>query len=382
MKALACPSTPAWLTSVMAARGAGVTAEWRRRDMGLVNLANNELHHPRLSELIREAAGTLSSRDWHAYPDYARACSAFSDLLSIPAEQVLFTAGSDHAYKAILDAFAEPGTVLISQVPNYSQLFVYAALLRVDLWPVPFAGPVGFDLAFLLDRVGTAPPGSIVTVSNPNGPTGQWWNRDEIRQLLRRAEERRCLVVIDEAYSDFAPESLLTECLRWSHAVVLRSTSKGLGLAGGRLAVCVSSTPDVAQHLQRWNVTNPVSGPTLRIAEFLLARPRVLEEVYAEVRSAKSRLGTAVASLLSLEAAAGEGNFVVFRADSRDVAARRVDAFAGEGFAVRHLARFGLPDYFRISVRDHETTGRVIAAARRLAAAGGRPYGGRDEHPR
>src|SRR5204863_7811241 len=150
-------------------------------------------------------------------------------------------------------------------------------------------GASGFDLEVLLDRVGAAPAGSIVTVSNPNGPTGQWWNAGQIRRLLRRAAERHCLVFLDEAYADFAPQSLLAECLRWNHAVVVRSASKGLGLAGGRLAVGVGSTPDVVRHLQRWNVTNPVSGPTLRIAVFLLSRPSVLAEVHGEVRSARAR---------------------------------------------------------------------------------------------
>ena len=359
-------SPPPWLAAVMTARGRGVSPEGRRRDPGLVNLANNELHHPRLAALIRRATGTISERDWHAYPDYGRACAVLGDLLSVPAGQVLVTAGSDDAYKAVLEAFAEPGTVVVTQAPNYSQLAVYATLFGADVWPVPY-GPGGFDLEVLLDRVGSAPAGSIVSVSNPNGPTGQWWDPPQMRRLLRRTAERRCLLFLDEAYADFAPQSLLAECLRWDHAVVVRSASKGLGLAGGRLAVCVASVPEVARHLQRWNVTNPVSGPTLRIAEFLLSRPTVLAEVHGEVRSARGRLAAEVASVLTLEPAAGEGNFVVFRAAGPVAAERAVAAFADEGFAVRHLARFGLPEHLRISVVDETTADRVVAAAGRIA---------------
>src|SRR5439155_22056442 len=115
------------------------------------------------------------------------------------------------------------------------------------------------------------------------------------------------------------------------------------------------STPDVVRHLQRWNVTNPVSGPTLRIAEFLLSRPSVLAEVHGEVRSARTRLAAGVAPLLALEPGAGEGNFVLFRAAGPGAAEKVVRAFAAEGFAVRHLARFGLPDHLRISVIDDAT---------------------------
>ncbi|EPH46685.1 putative Histidinol-phosphate aminotransferase [Streptomyces aurantiacus JA 4570] len=353
---------PEWIRDLFLTQAGEVQPYWRSRVGGAVNLANNEMRHPRVEELIRAAAARLLPEDWTSYPDYVRARAQFAELLGVPADRLLFTAGSDQTYRAVFQALTAPGTQVITQVPNYEQIFPYAALGGLSVHGVAHRPGTGFPLPAFLDAVSRAAPGSLVTVSNPNGPTGAWWPPHDLEALVDACAARRCLLLIDEAYGAFAPATVLNLAPRRPHVVVVQSFSKAFGLAGARLAVCVCGSPEVADHIQRWNVTNPVSGPALAVAADLAGRVTEMADVYAELAASRARLRELVPELVGGRAEESFGNFQPVRCPDADTAARCVAGLAKRGFAIRHLVRFGLPEYIRISTADLQTTDRLITA--------------------
>ncbi|MFJ7257414.1 pyridoxal phosphate-dependent aminotransferase [Streptomyces sp. NPDC098085] len=351
---------PDWIDELFLGTTTGVRAQWRQRVGGTVNLANNEMRHPRVEELIVEAVRKLHSAHWNSYPDYAYERSRFAEIMGVPAEQLLFTAGSDQTYLAVFRALTRPGTHLLTQLPNYQQIFPYAELAGLTVRGVDYRPGAGFPLDALLDAVARMPPGSLVTVSNPNGPTGAWWSADELTFLVDACAERRCLLLIDETYGAFAPETVLRRAVDWPHVLVVQSFSKGYGLAGARLAVCVCGSTEVADHIQRWNVSNPVSGPSLQVAAELALRQDELRAIHAELESSRTRLREEVPGLVGGWAETSWGNFVPVRCPDQRSAARTVEGLARRGFAIRHLERFGLPKHIRISTADLATTERLL----------------------
>jgi histidinol-phosphate aminotransferase len=356
-----------WLRELFVGADEGVRPHWRRGSNIRVNLANNEMRHPAVNRLISAAAGRLRAEDWNSYPDYAAYRAQFAEALGVPAESLLFTAGSDQTYRAVFDAFGTTRRRLLTQRPNYSQIFSYAVLRRMTVGTVAYWPGAGFRLADLLTALGDTPPGSIVAVSNPNGPTGAWWPADDLAVLAEACDRQRCLLVVDEAYAAFAPDTFLPAAPRWPHVIVVRSFSKAYGMAGGRLAVAVCGSPEVAGHVQRWNVTNPVSGPALRVAAELLGRQEELTAVYAELDAARSLLTTVAPGLVGGRAETSWGNFVPIRCPDEAHASRCVERLATHGYAVRNLDRFGLPGYLRISTADLNTVHGFLDALRATA---------------
>ncbi|MEU3653419.1 aminotransferase class I/II-fold pyridoxal phosphate-dependent enzyme [Streptomyces sp. NPDC032161] len=351
-----------WLREHFTASDAGVRPHWRRSTTSRVNLSNNEMCHPAVARLLTEAVAGLRPEDWISYPDYAVARDRFAGLLGVPAAGLLFTAGSDQAYRAVLHAFAAPGRVLLTQRPNYGQIFPYAALTGFAVECVDYRPGEGFSPAEFLAAVRRLPPGSLVAVSNPNGPTGAWWAAEEVAALADACAAHRHMLIIDEAYAAYAPERVFTRVSGWPQVIVVRSFSKEYGLAGTRLAVCACGSPEVADHIQRWNVTNPVSGPALRVGLELASRTEEFTRIHAELNASRERLATELPRLVGGSSERSRGNFVPVRCTTPEAAAECVAGLAARGYAVRHLARFGLPHHLRVSTADKETTDGLLDA--------------------
>ncbi|WP_280475645.1 aminotransferase class I/II-fold pyridoxal phosphate-dependent enzyme [Nocardia asiatica] len=359
----ATATVPRWLDELFLS-GVRPAARWRRSYGGTVNLANNELRHPLVESLIRRAVDKLDPRAWVGYPDYGQFRSRFAELLGIVEPSVFFTAGSDQSYRALFQLFGRDGRTVVTQVPNYSQLFEYASLLRMQVRSVPYRLDRGFDVEDMLEAIEDAEAGSIVAVSNPNGPTGHWWSPDQLLRVARVCLERRCLLVVDEAYAAYAPASALSTLYGQPHVVIVQSFSKAYGLAGARLAVNVCGDPRIADAVQAWNVSNPVSGPTLAVAAEMLTLADQFADVHAELIASRGAMNQGLRLFLDGVTVPGEGNFSAIRCRSIIDAERFADGVASKGFSIRRLDGFGLPDWVRVTAADHKTTTDFLDLAR------------------
>ncbi|MGR5066456.1 aminotransferase class I/II-fold pyridoxal phosphate-dependent enzyme [Photobacterium sp. DNB22_13_2] len=108
---------------------------------------------------------------------------------------------------------------------------------------------------------------TLVYIDNPNNPTGRIYDKEHLLSLCHVCEEAGSLLIIDEAYGEFLTEdqSMVKECQHYSHLMVLRTFSKGLGLAGLRLGYIVSS-PILTPYLQAAVTVFTPSLPALKIA--------------------------------------------------------------------------------------------------------------------
>jgi histidinol-phosphate aminotransferase len=356
-----------WLHARFIGDDAGVSARWRRRSTEQVNLANNEMRHPALAPQIAEAIGSLPARAWTAYPDYALERERYGGQLGVSPGHLLFTAGSDQAYRAVLQAFAAPGRALLTQRPNYDQILPYAALTGFTVHGVDYRPGEGFAVDEFLAAIRRLSPGSIVAVSNPNGPTGAWWPAADLSVLVEACARHQHLLVLDEAYAAYAPTQAFRQARQWPHVIIVRSFSKEFGLAGTRLAVCVCGSTRVADYLQRWNLTNPVSGPALHIGRELAASTGAFAAIHAELNESRRRLSAELPALMGGLAEPSEGNFVPVRCASPEAAAHWVAALSRCGYAIRHLAMFGLPRHLRVSAADGRTVDDLLARVRAVA---------------
>jgi len=155
----------------------------------------------------------------------------------VDAEQVLVLNGADQAIDCCFRAFCEPGDMVVYPAPSYSLFPVLAQVFGVGPVEVPL--DTGFTLPAAL---GTA-PGALRFVVNPNAPTGVWMPPDGVEELVGGAPG---VVVVDEAYADFAPASCVPLLQRHDNWLVLRTFSKAHALAGLRIGYAVGGADLIA----------------------------------------------------------------------------------------------------------------------------------------
>ena len=116
---------------------------------------------------------------------------------------------------------------------------------------------------------------TLVYIDNPNNPTGRIYDKEHLLSLCQVCEAAGSLLIIDEAYGEFLTDeqSMVKECQRYNQLMVLRTFSKGLGLAGLRLGYIVSS-PALTPYLQSAVTVFTPSLPALKIACHVLPKAR------------------------------------------------------------------------------------------------------------
>jgi histidinol-phosphate aminotransferase len=176
--------------------------------------------------------------------------------------------GSDEAIDALIRAFCVPGREKILVCPpTYGMYSVSAQVNDVSLVKVPLQVP-GFDLDVpaIMDALSKDSSIKLAYLCSPGNPTGKILKKADIQQILEH-ESWNGVVVVDEAYIDFAPGgTTLAEWVNeWPNLVVMQTLSKAFGLAGIRLGVAFAD-PAIAQILNNMKAPYNISNPTSQIA--------------------------------------------------------------------------------------------------------------------
>lgn len=235
-----------------------------------------------------EALASLSAAVITRYPSvYAQSLErAVASRLDVDPENVVTGCGSDDVIDSALRAFCEPGDPVAYPVPTFG---VVRSFVQMNA-AVPVEVPLGPD--FALDADALVATGATATyVCLPNNPTGTAFERTAVERVVREA---RGLVMIDEAYADFADANVLATVMASDRAVSLRTLSKAWGLAGLRIGLAVGPA-DLITEIRKSRGPYKVSGPAEAAALAALERDGdwVAARV-AEVRENRERLAAAL----------------------------------------------------------------------------------------
>lgn len=184
-------------------------------------------------------------------------------------ENLFVGVGSDEAIDALLRAFCAPGKdKILTCPPTYGMYSVSAHVNDVGIVKVPLDVDNGFRAQ--PDKINEAlaadPSIKMVYLCSPGNPTGSLVRKEDVQAVLEHPTWNG-LVVLDEAYIDFAPEgsSLAEWVAEWPNLVVMQTLSKAFGLAGIRLGAAFTS-PEVARLLNSLKAPYNISNPTSQLA--------------------------------------------------------------------------------------------------------------------
>ena len=319
-----------------------------------VKLASNEAPFGPLPSV----AGAISSgiEQINLYPDH-RAEALRTDLaahLAVDLDQVTVGAGSAGLLQQILLAYVEPGDEIAMCWPSFEAYPLFASLVEAAQVRVPLREET-FDLdalaASVTDRT------KVVFVTNPNNPTGTVVPTAAITEFLRAVPDS-CVVVLDEAYSEFVDDPEVTDSVPLvddhPNLVITRTFSKAHGLASLRVGYAVGSA-DVIGVIDRTLVPFAVNDLAQRAARASLAAGDEMRVRVADVVAERSRV-TAALRAAGWTVPTPQGNFVWLPV--AELAADLGVALERHGIVARAFDQVGV----RVTVAGREANDRFIEA--------------------
>ena len=308
---------------------------------------------PKAMEAAQRALREEASR----YPDagYHRLREALASYLGVSPTKILPTNGGAEALFLAARGARAGGKALILE-PTFSE---YAAAARAGgLEPVRRVArrrKYGFrlDPGCLEDLEGV----SLVFLCNPNNPTGDSLGRGEVLEIAERVLGRGAVLVVDEAFADFVPEtSVVAETSR--DLYIARSLTKFFGIPGLRMGCLVCPDAGLLRQFQPSWPVNAVaaSAATVAVRDLDFANASV-----AEVGRLREELFEGLEALPGLTPFPGAANFVLVhgpeglsrRLTQRGILVRGCEPFPGLG-----------PGYFRVAVRGTDENRRLLAGMR------------------
>ena len=326
----------------------------------VVKLNTNENPYPPAPQVMA-AVAQVSADALRRYPSPSAAGfrQAAAKLHGVTPEQVIATNGGDELLRMLIQVFAEPGGALGLTEPTYTLYAVLAAAHGAQVAKVE-RGP-DFELPEGLAEKWNAAGARLGFVVNPHAPTGRFESPEALAQV---AKNFKGVLVVDEAYVDFAPDSCLS-LVRGPNAlanvILLRSMSKGYGLAGLRFGYGIGSEKLIAAlHKVRDSYNCDVLSQAAAAAA--LEAQAYYKPLHEKVKAERARL-TAELRRRGWHVPDSHTNFLLATPPENGnfSAIETYGALKTRGLLVRYFGHPRLDDKLRITVGTLEQDDRLLA---------------------
>jgi histidinol-phosphate aminotransferase len=330
----------------------------------VIKLNTNENPYPpspKVSEAIQAelAAGGERLR-LYSDPKALALRQAASDVYGFPVEQVLHGNGSDELLAMLFRALVDEGQSVAYPYPTY---VLYETLAHAQAAKIVM---FDFDRDFNLPKQLFGCGARIVFVASPNSPSGTVYSAQQLKELAKSLTDG--VLVIDEAYAQFADGNNLALAKELDNVVVLRTFSKSHSLAGMRLGLLFGSVKFVEG---LWKVKDSYNLDRLAIAAGA-ASLRDVEWTAAntkKVRATRERLSKELKAL-GLDVVPSQANFIFARLKSAEKAAGAYRFLKEKGILIRYFPARLLDDGLRITVGTDAEIDALLAVLKEYLSRG------------
>ncbi|MDA8122183.1 MAG: histidinol-phosphate transaminase [Deltaproteobacteria bacterium] len=326
------------------------------QDGGFIKLNTNENPYPP-SPGVRRAILAEAKDTLRLYPDpdatRLRRQAALTYGFELP--RVIAGNGSDDLLAMIARAFIGEGDVLCCPTPTYT---LYDTLVRIQggkVRGVPY--PDDYSLPPGLFRA----RGSVTVVASPNSPSG---TSVPLATLDRLAAEVTGLLVVDEAYADFAEENALSLARERANVIVLRTFSKSFSLAGMRIGLGFAH-PRIIEGLAKVKDSYNMSRLALAAGEAALRDTASMERNAARIRKTRERLVSRLPGV-GFTPFPSRANFVLARRSGGKSAKPVYEELKNRKILVRYFDTPRLRDCLRITVGTDAEIEALLSALRKI----------------
>jgi histidinol-phosphate aminotransferase len=345
-----------------------------------VKINQNENPFDLPEPLKRRVLEQALARPWSRYPafDPSELLEALAGASGWRADGILAGNGSNELIEALLAVTVGAGTRVVIPEPTFTLYALMTTVfggeaVRVAMSRGAGAGAFAYDVGALLEAR-RASSASLTIVCSPNNPTGTSLSHADVERLC---DDGDGLVVIDEAYHEFAGTTVVPLLARHPNLVVLRTFSKAQALAGLRLGYLLAS-PELVREVNKARLPYNVNFFSQLAALAALAARETLAARVRTLVAERARLLARLGDVPGVTAHASDANFLLLeleRADPKVV----FEALARRGVLVRDVTSYPLLGRcLRVSVGSPEENDAFLhALGTALVEAGTLSGGGR-----
>ncbi|WP_372647895.1 histidinol-phosphate transaminase [Draconibacterium sp.] len=300
---------------------------------------------------------------YNRYPDPLQRLvkEKIAALKKVNAENIFLGNGSDEPIDLLIRAFCEPGKDNVVTIdPTYGMYQVAADISGVELRKVSLTEDFQLNINDILGE--TDKNTKLIFLCSPNNPTGNSLNKDAMLEL---ANQFHGLVIIDEAYIDFAPgKTLMPELEHYPNLVILQTFSKAWGMAGIRLGMAFGSTELIG-------ILNKIKYPynlnilTQEKAMLLLDKKVTVQKWVKLLIAERDKMEKLLAEFpFVIKVFPSEANFLLVKMhDARGIYNYLVE----EGIIVRDRSKVHLcNESLRITIGNSEENESLLSALKKL----------------
>ncbi|MCS6926985.1 MAG: histidinol-phosphate transaminase [Candidatus Binatia bacterium] len=325
------------------------------QDKRYIKLNSNENPYPpspRVTAALRRAIGD----DLRLYPDPLadRLRDQAAAVYGLTREQILVGNGSDELLTMLMRTFVGAGDRVAYPVPTYSLYDALVAMQEGEAVRIPF--PADFSLPPQLADTDA----KLIFLCHPHAPSGTLPPLSTVETIAQRT---RGILVIDEAYIDFAHETALPLLHKYPHVILLRSFSKSFSLAGLRIGLAFAH-PSLIQELLKVKDSYNVNRLSLIAASAALEDYAWMRRNVDKIRATRGRLTQALREL-GYFVYDSQANFVL----ARKQGINQQPIYRGlkeRGILVRYFSSPELYDCLRITVGTDEQIDQLLASLKQL----------------
>ena len=250
----------------------------------------------------------LSPYDFVAYGELEHFYKKICEWLSVDRKNILLTSGSDAGIKAVYETFISDGDEVLVSLPNYDMFSAYTGMFGGKEIQHFYEKDLTLDVEKFIQKIN--PNTKLVVVSNP-GHTGIVIAESELVGVIVEAELNNSLVLIDEAYYHFYPETMVDYIDRFENLVITRTFSKAFGLASLRIGLLIACKK-IIDELYKVKLVHEINGVATKIGVYMLDHLEIVNQYVDDVNQGKSILYERLEKI-GFETLKSETNFMFFK---------------------------------------------------------------------
>ncbi|MDQ2099444.1 MAG: histidinol-phosphate transaminase [Tychonema bourrellyi B0820] len=310
----------------------------------IIKLNSNEnayLPSQKALKVLREIDGEMLRR----YPDPTAKQFRLvaGQVLGVPDDWIVVGNGSDDLLNLIVRAVGETGKQVVCPSPTYVLYRTLAEIQDAEFLEVPYPDDYQLPVDLLI-----AAQGAVTFVASPNSPSG---TAISVADLDKLAKGLSGILVIDEAYVDFAENNALELTKKYNNVIVLRTLSKGYSLAGLRLGFGIAN-PALIAELNKIKDSYNVDALAYLVGAAAIADQNYKTANAEKIKASRSKLALSLKEL-GFDIWPSQTNFLLVRPPNGD-SERIYQRLKVEGILIRYFNQPRLADKLRITVGTEE----------------------------
>lgn len=329
-----------------------------------IKLNQNENPYDIPPELKQEILDVFKKEAWNRYPDFTgeKLREKLAAYLDVRSENVIVGNGSNEMLKLIALATLGPGKNFLLVAPTFLIYEHLGHTTGAHLIDLEFNHDWSFPVHEILNTLQTTEV-PLTILCSPNSPTGTILPPEDLEKILKNSKG---LVVLDEAYYEFACVPYLKLWRDHENLILVRTFSKALGIAGLRTGYLIAH-PQITQELMKVKLPYNLNKFSELAAIKILEHPEIIQNAIKKILQERDRLGEALQELDGIRVYPSHANFFMME-PVKISASDLFEQLLAHGILIRDISRYHprLKNKLRVSVGTPTENTRFLQTLKKI----------------